>query len=519
MAILIAHPYASLKITPRQAPEELKALMKVFENRIACEERARADRDVILDAFKNRLDPIEIFHFAGHALGKELVVNHAQRLEEKYYLDMEHFAAVLCPLAEAKALKLVFLNACNTEKIADYLIDHIPVVVGTTIPVNDTYAFHFAKEFYQAFVAEGKTLREALFIAHKMTNSNSAMHLLKPQAANPAQLEFDEQWLDQDIRGLVKTTPAQYQLDQIYKPFYREASAAYLDQTLKEWIAISPASPTETKTAIDTAKVEDRGIPMQDRLLYCDRKEQIETVENLLNQITGAAPKPGFVFFNAHLSDCVPEFLMRVERMVQDTPWPKLSPVFTRMSFLEEKHLRPENGGNSESAASVLQKGKLRLQEIFQRDLKKPGAPPAGGDLFYVLYHEIYPPFWSDQLHALFDYYICDLFQEQGLGKRVLVLFFLMHEDEPQYQQTIHHMAQLYEALKTRYGADAVAYFDQMPKIGKPELLEWYRVFFSATLPLPIRNKIPAEGMFFEEASVFIQNDILSSLNPARTNG
>ena len=83
-----------------------------------------------------------VFHFAGHANGKQLNL-------EGQSAGMQELAQLI---AEQKdTLRLVFLNGCGTAGQVQYLHNlGIPVVVATNCPVDDPKAQAFASRFYAA---------------------------------------------------------------------------------------------------------------------------------------------------------------------------------------------------------------------------------------------------------------------------------------------------------------------------------------------------------------------------------
>lgn len=116
-------------------PVDAKGFVKVVR-----EESAEVD-DLfrLFTAYRGR---IAVFHYAGHADGRQL--------------DLEDQSAGMQPLsrliAEQKdTLRLVFLNGCGTAGQVAYL--HrlgIPVVIATHCPVEDNKAQAFADRFYSA---------------------------------------------------------------------------------------------------------------------------------------------------------------------------------------------------------------------------------------------------------------------------------------------------------------------------------------------------------------------------------
>jgi hypothetical protein len=102
-----------------------------------------------------------IVHFAGHghadgSLEFATQANGSQRIA----------ADGLARLFESYAppVRLVVLNACYSDVLADALVDHVDVVVGMTHAISDDAAISFAPAFYQQ-LAGGKSVRTACEVA------------------------------------------------------------------------------------------------------------------------------------------------------------------------------------------------------------------------------------------------------------------------------------------------------------------------------------------------------------------
>jgi len=103
--------------------------------------RESADIDDIFFGFNRFKDRVAIFHYAGHASGTHL------RLE-----GAEANASGLAELfSQQEELQLVFLNGCSTKGQVERLIDlGVKAVIATTVPINDSMAMEFARQFYQS---------------------------------------------------------------------------------------------------------------------------------------------------------------------------------------------------------------------------------------------------------------------------------------------------------------------------------------------------------------------------------
>lgn len=107
--------------------------------------------DDIYKNFNRYFGRIRVFHFGGHS-GSTLL----------QLVDKNHRAASLATLmGMEKDLRLVVLNGCsNKDQVKGLLDAGVKAVIATSVPIEDTRAAIFAKQFYEAMV-NGKTIKEA----------------------------------------------------------------------------------------------------------------------------------------------------------------------------------------------------------------------------------------------------------------------------------------------------------------------------------------------------------------------
>ena len=140
--------------------EESRLLFKAMEEldrkeylKIYREESAQA-KD-IFDGFTRYKDRVAIFHYGGHANGKQL------RLEEGA-ADAQGLATIM---GEQENLKLVFLNGCSSAGQVKTLFDAgVKAVIATAVPIEDRKAVEFAQQFYEA-LAHRRTIGQAYSLA------------------------------------------------------------------------------------------------------------------------------------------------------------------------------------------------------------------------------------------------------------------------------------------------------------------------------------------------------------------
>jgi CHAT domain len=104
----------------------------------------------------------DVLHITAHGEGESLQV-----LNEKgttVMMSAEHIAAFVPP---AHKLRLVYLNACDSEPLARQLVKQVPFAIGSTLPLANDQAIHGALSFYWR-VLLGGTIQEAFEAARGM---------------------------------------------------------------------------------------------------------------------------------------------------------------------------------------------------------------------------------------------------------------------------------------------------------------------------------------------------------------
>lgn len=112
----------------------------------------------IVDVFQSKMyrGRIAIFHYGGHADGYQLLLE-GKDGENK----AAHGAGLVSLLSKQDNLKLVFLNGCSTQKMAQDLVARgVPAVIGTATSIADDVALNLSERFYKG-LAQGLTLAGA----------------------------------------------------------------------------------------------------------------------------------------------------------------------------------------------------------------------------------------------------------------------------------------------------------------------------------------------------------------------
>lgn len=156
---ILLFSFANSKDTSQQLPnliEEATKIEAALEDGVKKNDyRVVTDNFASLDRVANKLvehqDELVWFHYSGHAEKDTLILNDEQ-------ISGKGIAHLLkqCP-----KLKGVVLNGCSTKWQAEQLrTAGIPVVIGTSAPVEDLKAMKFAVFFYK-MLNRGKTVEEA----------------------------------------------------------------------------------------------------------------------------------------------------------------------------------------------------------------------------------------------------------------------------------------------------------------------------------------------------------------------
>ena len=110
----------------------------------------------------------DVLHIAAHGDGEAL-----QILNEggaTVMMTAEHIGAFLPP---TQAPRLIYLNSCNSQPLAEQLTKRVPFTIGSTLPLANDQAIHGALSFYWRILLGG-TVQESFQAAHSMIDLLSA---------------------------------------------------------------------------------------------------------------------------------------------------------------------------------------------------------------------------------------------------------------------------------------------------------------------------------------------------------
>ena len=104
----------------------------------------------------------EILHITAHGEGEALqVMNEAGAT---VMMTAEHISAFL---PQVQTPRLVYLNACNSQPVAEQLAKRVPFAIGSSLPLANDLAIQGALSFYWRILLGG-TVQEAFQAAHSM---------------------------------------------------------------------------------------------------------------------------------------------------------------------------------------------------------------------------------------------------------------------------------------------------------------------------------------------------------------
>ncbi len=491
MADTIMVAYSFNQDKPLQVTEELKAITALVQKtRCKIDPLTGVSQTQLEDRITKVGKDILIFHFAGHAGGASIELN--DEFSEKVSMtNMQFFSQIIAQ--DTRAMRLVFLNGCSTEDQSAFLrAQGIPAVISTTLPLDDNYAFAFAKLFY-----------------HKFFDSESSLSLQK--AFDDSLLSFKSKENTQlfDPNGMLKNdallhpakrgnfTVTAYTPKEIYR---LDGDPAVLGQTFAQWQTEAPAQPPSPFTDLDRHKPVSGGLFHDDCYLLCDREPQARALRNILRgKVQGQFPEPNFIFVNGQNADGIPELLQRFEKYVVPEIGSGFTPRVDALRFPDADFF--DLPGDEK-------KPLLHLQEVYREQLLNTSGQKFSDDTLFLICHKIYKPFWKDGIEKLFRFYLDEYSatMRQQISERIVVLFFLVHSNRPEQKEALENFGKLYAALKKDF-PERVEYFDKLPMIEEGDLYQWHDEVFESTLDTD-EFPIESQEMYFTAARKYMEKVI-----------
>ena len=134
------------------APRFLKAEFGFYQE-------ADFSKEDLKTALKDYIDQITIFHFSGHAGTGE--INTQDGLTYIEGISRQILESLHDSQNRLSKLVLVFLNGCCTATMQQQLLDAgVPIVIGSSKPVDDAEAADFSINFYNSLIGN-KSIKEA----------------------------------------------------------------------------------------------------------------------------------------------------------------------------------------------------------------------------------------------------------------------------------------------------------------------------------------------------------------------
>lgn len=134
--------------------EHSKVIEKLQFNQDKC--RLILENNVDMDTFREKIDRYKptILHFSGHGEKVDTAVEKlgfykGGLILDDTYLTKEDASRLFDYfVAQEIPLKLVFLNACHSEELANVIADKVDYVIGTSKAIDDNHAIEFSIGFY-----------------------------------------------------------------------------------------------------------------------------------------------------------------------------------------------------------------------------------------------------------------------------------------------------------------------------------------------------------------------------------
>jgi energy-coupling factor transporter ATP-binding protein EcfA2 len=189
----------------------------------------------------------QIVHFCGHGAGEKGLVFQDENGREQF-VNTEILARIFKTFSEE--INCTVLNACDSDRQAEAIVEHINYVVGMSQPILDKAAYHFSVGFYKGLAA-GKSIEQAYELGCIAVQIWSATHAQSTQSRQYRKFESAED---------VGQSP-QPQLAEYLKPVLRKKPtlppASLTSSSVPEVLPMSaPTEPTQAFVAYVQQEVD-----------------------------------------------------------------------------------------------------------------------------------------------------------------------------------------------------------------------------------------------------------------------
>ena len=224
-----------------------------------------------------------IFHYGGHANDKGLA-HKGDDGRERVIITYE----VLTKYMDAfENLKLVFLNACNSEAAAAFFLKKADVLICTRTSVGDDFAFNFAQKFYANMLSNNdlSSVFQATLNFMQPTGGRGMGDFVRGAAVD-----------DDDFDATMAPS--------VFEIKYRNDNLDLGKSTFDNWKRLIQPNQNLTQPKETTTSAQKIGIQANAYLL-CNRKQQVRSFNNgLTKKMDEKRPEPVFVFIHDVQKNC-----------------------------------------------------------------------------------------------------------------------------------------------------------------------------------------------------------------------
>lgn len=430
----------------------------------------------------------QVFHFAGHAIDKDLQFNDRMPTMEEmestatYLVNVGGLAQIIKAI---HPIQLVFLNGCSTKTQVDAFKNAgIPAVIYTCKPLNDQLGIWFAQQFYLAFFKENNTLQQAFEIANGFINGKKS--------------NFPNNGIDPNIKGNMNRGISSLDpLPDVPENELYELSASddFKNMRWSDWPTIKQQDgPIKLAGAqADPLDLQSKQIP--DSVIHrCDRSDELFEIHEFLDKLAAKKSTGPYFFFVHEKSEARP--LSLIKRLE----------VYGASEFCEEysnynaevfiwKNLKLPHRKLLQQAGRC----KSRLFEIYDADLFKcpldetnntfTFLPSEHGDKVFLIHHDLTELELESaaDLKLLLEFYMDEFSRKvkSELGARLAIIFSCQYIGDREDFKT------LFEELSNdaRFVNKVKNLTDMMP-IKITNVVAWKeKIFKDRNFPIPPDTK------------------------------
>ncbi len=162
----------------------------------------------------------QIVHFCGHGAGEQGLVFQDDNGREQLVSTevIAEIFEIFSPKYEKNPVNCVVLNACDSDRQAEAIVEHINYVVGMSQPILDKAAYFFSLGFYAGLAAE-KSIEQA----YKMGRSEIRQWIEETKSQSTQTRQYRKLEYAGDA-----VQPAQPQLAEYLKPVLLKKSERHL---------------------------------------------------------------------------------------------------------------------------------------------------------------------------------------------------------------------------------------------------------------------------------------------------